>query len=1167
MKRMLQFVGVAFFMLICIFVPATVSAEVNNSNTDVNNDWSVDVKDIAEIAQHYNTVPTSQGWKAEYDVNEDQVIDLYDITAASKFIGQDIRPGNSNSNLEDVARVCQSGQWIYYSNPLGNGELCKVKVDGTERTRLGSEPVYYIAVLKDWVYYINSDDWHIYRIKTDGSQKTRLTVDNVAEMNVYGDWIVYTKYVDNGSSANALYMMKTDGSSGQLLTSDYGQNINILGDWVYYTNVNDNYSCYKIKLDGGNRTRVINTPISSMVVYNNYIYYLKDADMKIYRTDLSGNSSISVGTDECHEFNISDGWIFYTTKDNMSLYKMKLDGTSRSELDNGASEFINVCGNYIYYYSIESKLTYSQSISGGDTDIFGFEITAVDDINYTIGQNDDFTPPDTVKAKLWGTEDYLSMPVLWYSKAAYSGNVGTYSYKGIVYGYNEFVNLTLNVMERGNSCGNLVNGGYTAVKDEWVYYSDINYSNGALYKKKPDGTGRVKLSDDSAAYINIVGDWLYYVNQNDKIIYKIKTDGTGRASIGPDKADSITVIGEYIYYKDFSTGYFYRMKTDGSGKLCLISESASCINVNGRWIYYLDHYWQIKKVGIDGSSPELMSSLEADNLIYDGGYLYYIALDTSPVHKMKDDGTGDTLLSGNNAYRFNLDSQHIYYSVVNEPSQGYSIYSMMKDGSGETKLDNTSAVGWININGSNIFYLTGENQIYKMKNDGSSKMCFDYTVLNINDIDVSVHTNDSYSLPKTVTALIDSGEGNDYDYEADVSWDNTTVDTSKAGTYTYLGTVSGYETKVKLNLTVIGILQGGENDQYLTVNANDSYSLPASMNIKSMDGTYTSQAITWDKTMVDTSRTGITTYQGTINGTGIKFNLYLNVIQPEVQGNSAGNLYNGGYAAESAGWFYFKNSSGDNKLYKSKWDGATSILVDGDEPSHINVDGDWIYYINLTDSNKLYKVKTDGTGRMKISEDNCSYLIESEGWLYYGNNSDGNSLYKINTDGTARLKISDDSVGCINVRGSMIIYSTDLNGAGSLQIFRVNTDGTHKVKLMNDGRNAFLVGNWIYYIGNMFNMYKLSIDGSTNILLSGYDQYITESFNVSDSGVYYSTNYQYYNNNYQELCKIDSDSNQKTTIVSGIITNINVVSDWICYKLDDGKYYKIKTDGTLKQAF
>ena len=97
--------------------------------------------------------------------------------------------------------------------------------------------------------------------------------------------------------------------------------------------------------------------------------------------------------------------------------------------------------------------------------------------------------------------------------------------------------------ERGNTVGNIVNGGNVAQKGEWLYYRNTSYKY-KLYKIRTDGSDKTKLNDDDSKYINVVGDWVYYSNCNwseEKTryrynnyfytLYKIRTDGTGKQKV------------------------------------------------------------------------------------------------------------------------------------------------------------------------------------------------------------------------------------------------------------------------------------------------------------------------------------------------------------------------------------------------------------------------------------------------------------------------------------------------------------------------------------------------------------------------------------------------------------------------------------------------------------
>ncbi|GAA0728498.1 hypothetical protein GCM10008905_27450 [Clostridium malenominatum] len=71
-------------------------------------------------------------------------------------------------------------------------------------------------------------------------------------------------------------------------------------------------------------------------------------------------------------------------------------------------------------------------------------------------------------------------------------------------------------------------------------------------------------------------------------------------------------------------------------------------------------------------------------------------------------------------------------------------------------------------------------------------------LVSVEDIISTVAEGDLYDLPEKIKAMTNGGDV----IEAPVTWDNTSVDTTKAGTYSYIGTVAGYKGKVYLTLLV-----------------------------------------------------------------------------------------------------------------------------------------------------------------------------------------------------------------------------------------------------------------------------------------------------------------------------------------------------------------------------
>lgn len=57
--------------------------EATYKTAHINNDKTVDIKDITAIASSYNTQKNSPGWNENYELNSDREVNLYDLVNAA----------------------------------------------------------------------------------------------------------------------------------------------------------------------------------------------------------------------------------------------------------------------------------------------------------------------------------------------------------------------------------------------------------------------------------------------------------------------------------------------------------------------------------------------------------------------------------------------------------------------------------------------------------------------------------------------------------------------------------------------------------------------------------------------------------------------------------------------------------------------------------------------------------------------------------------------------------------------------------------------------------------------------------------------------------------------------------------------------------------------------
>lgn len=123
----------------------------------------------------------------------------------------------------------------------------------------------------------------------------------------------------------------------------------------------------------------------------------------------------------------------------------------------------------------------------------------------------------------------------------------------------------------GNTLGNISNNSVVCRQGDWLYYRNVE-ENEMLYRCRTDGTmNQIVIDDPGVSNINVVDKWIYY---RYKGIYKIRADGKGRVELTGDNSAYLNVVGDWIYFANLSDNcYLYKIKTDGTHmtKICDMS--------------------------------------------------------------------------------------------------------------------------------------------------------------------------------------------------------------------------------------------------------------------------------------------------------------------------------------------------------------------------------------------------------------------------------------------------------------------------------------------------------------------------------------------------------------------------------------------------------------------
>lgn len=290
------------------------------------------------------------------------------------------------------------------------------------------------------------------------------------------------------------------------------------------------------------------------------------------------------------------------------------------------------------------------------------------------------------------------------------------------------------------------------------------------------------------------------------------------------------------------------------------------------------------------------------------------------------------------------------------------------------------------------------------------------------------------------------------------------------------------------------------------------------------------------------------------NGDSIE-NTPLPCENPEIYGNTSGNIKNGGYIAEKDGWIYYQNSSDNGYLYKVRADGSDKKLIIEDKSKYINVIGDWIYYQNESENGYLFKIRADGSERTQLEIGSSSYINVVGDWIYFVR-EDG--IFKIKTDGTERTQITKDACYGMIVKGDWIFYTT---AGGRISKIRIDGTGENSLGVKGAWYDVSDDGEWIYYYEINTSLYKVRADGSEKLQLNSDKSY---NINVSGDWIYYCSN-----DEGGYIFKIRPDGSEKTQLnddKSCFGYFINITNDWIYYLYDRTIIKKMSVDGKYIQA-
>ncbi len=272
-------------------------------------------------------------------------------------------------------------------------------------------------------------------------------------------------------------------------------------------------------------------------------------------------------------------------------------------------------------------------------------------------------------------------------------------------------------------------------------------------------------------------------------------------------------------------------------------------------------------------------------------------------------------------------------------------------------------------------------------------------------------------------------------------------------------------------------------------------------------------------------------------------------------GNTAGNLYNGGYFCEdSDGRVFFSNSYDNGTLYVMNVDESEVEKLSSNTVKSINTGGDYLYYY-MSDSSAstglgfvrrvigVYRSDKDGKDAKTLSRNPAATLLLVDNYLYVQSIPDNGGIHflKLSIDGEEETVLSTDKIYPASVYNGRIYYNDNANSHFLYQ-WDTNTDATALVVKYNMW-NPIRQGDYIYFMDILEN-YRLCRYNLNEDIIEVLTTDRVDSYNITDQYIYYQKS----SETQPGLMRINLDGSEEVMIAEGVYNNINTTSYYVYFQ-------------------
>lgn len=251
--------------------------------------------------------------------------------------------------------------FIYYTD-LKNNQFCKADYNGGNATVIYPQALHSPLVTKEYIYYIDRNQYSLRRMNIDGTNDIKLIEDSVDTYFIMNHEIYY-KINESDAFLNKCTL---DGTNPQRLDANVPGNPVITEDTIYCTNKTN--MVYKASLDGAQEVMLFDGQANGGLSMDEsgYIYFSNISTEKsyIHKVKTDGTGSVQICAERGAKYITVCGDYLFCMDDDEYSFMLKTDGTGY--------ELLSAPRN------MESDEYFKSVLKKSNTDIEDEEILSVD---------------------------------------------------------------------------------------------------------------------------------------------------------------------------------------------------------------------------------------------------------------------------------------------------------------------------------------------------------------------------------------------------------------------------------------------------------------------------------------------------------------------------------------------------------------------------------------------------------------------------------------------------------------------------------------------------------------------------------------------------------------------------------------------------------------------